>query len=92
MQVQEKFSKIAEKQEIFKEISILEEEYKEIEDKFMIKMNEFENDLSICLRKEINLGKLMKKDEKFLEKFRFDMNKVNTMEEEIYRKIREFTF
>ena len=92
MQVQEKFSKIAEKQEIFKEISILEEQYKEIEDKFMIKMNEFENDLSICLRKEINLGKLMKKDEKFLEKFRFDMNKVNTMEEEIYRKIREFTF
>lgn len=92
MQVQEKFSKIAEKQEIFKEISILEEEYKEIEEKFLTKMNEFENDLTICLKKEINLGKLMKKDEKCLEKIRFDKNKVNTMEEEIYRKIREFKF
>lgn len=92
MQVQEKFSKVAEKQGIFKEISILEEEYKEIEEKFMIKMNEFEDELSFCLNKEINLGRVMEKDENFLEMIRFDKKKLNTMEEEIYSKIKEFKF
>ena len=92
MHEQEKYSKIAEKKEILKEISILEREYKEIEEYFIIKMQKFEKDLTLCKNMETELKELIDKEQKHNEINRIDKGKLSDLEDDIYLKINEFKF